>query len=150
MTTQTPTLRPRPPRALTPAEFYRLAEVPPEQEWFGNLRNRHTRKAYANDIKEFMTFAGLREAQALRTVTRAHVIAWRDRLEKQQCAGATLRRKLAALSSLFKYLCEQNAVFSNPVDGVARPKANNYRGKSPVISDAQVVALLAAPSTKTL
>jgi hypothetical protein len=49
-------------RTLTPAEFYRLADVPPEVEWFGNLRNRHTRKAYANDIKEFMAFIGIREA----------------------------------------------------------------------------------------
>ena len=144
------TVRGKTERALTPAEFYRLAEVPPEVEWFGNLRNRHTRKAYANDIKEFMAFVGIREAQSFRSVTRAHIIAWRDALERDQCAGATLRRKLAALSSLFNYLCEQNAVFSNPVDGVTRPKANNYRGKSPVISDAQAAALLTAPPADTL
>jgi site-specific recombinase XerD len=70
-------------------------------------------------------------------------------LERNRCAGATLRRKLAALSSLFNYLCEQNAVFINPVDGVSRPKANNYRGKSPVISDAQAAALLTAPPAET-
>jgi integrase/recombinase XerD len=144
------TVRTATDRVLTPAEFYRLTDVPPEVEWFGNLRNRHTRKAYANDIKEFMAFVGLREAQDFRTVTRAHVIAWRYRLEHNQCAGSTLRRKLAALSSLFNYLCEQNAVFINPVDGVTRPKANNYRGKSPVISDAQATALLAAPPADTL
>jgi integrase/recombinase XerD len=63
------TKRTKTARVLTPAEFYRLADVPPEMEWFGNLRNRHTRKAYANDIKEFMAFVGLREAQAFRTVT---------------------------------------------------------------------------------
>ncbi len=57
-------LRGKTERALTPAEFYRLADVPPEMEWFGNLRNRHTRKSYANDIKEFMAFAGIQEAQA--------------------------------------------------------------------------------------
>ena len=30
-----------------------------------------------------------------------------------------IRRKLSALSSLFDYLCERNAVAGNPVDGVA-------------------------------
>jgi integrase/recombinase XerD len=75
--------------------------------------------------------------QSLALFTHAHVIAWRDRLERTPCAGSTLRRKLAALSSLFTYLCEKNAVFINLVDGVTRPKANNYRGKSPVLSDAQ-------------
>ena len=32
-------------RALTAAEFDKLAEVPPEIEWFANLRNPHTRAA---------------------------------------------------------------------------------------------------------
>src|SRR5215510_1614751 len=33
-------------RALTAAEFYKLADIPPEIEWFANLRNPNTRKAY--------------------------------------------------------------------------------------------------------
>ena len=127
-------------RAFTPAEFYCLAEVPPEMEWFSNIRNANTRKAYAHDIREFMAFIGMWEPQEFRTVTRVHVIAWRDALERNQCAEATLWRKLAALSLLFNYLCEQYAVFINPFDGIDRPKANNYRGKPPVISDAKAAA----------
>jgi hypothetical protein len=34
------------PRLLTAAEFHRLADVPPEVEWFANLGNPHTRRAY--------------------------------------------------------------------------------------------------------
>ena len=37
-------------RLLTAAEFHRLAEVPPEIEWFANIRNRSTRRAYENAI----------------------------------------------------------------------------------------------------
>ena len=59
-------------------------------KWFGNIRNANTCKAYANDIQKFMAFVGIREPQEFRTVTRAHVIAWRDALERDQCAGATL------------------------------------------------------------
>jgi hypothetical protein len=29
----------------------------PETEWFANIDNPHTRRAYRNDLKEFMTFA---------------------------------------------------------------------------------------------
>jgi len=32
-------------RLLTAAEFHRLSDVPPEIEWFANIRNRSTRRA---------------------------------------------------------------------------------------------------------
>ena len=58
-------------RALTAAEFYKLAEVPPEIEWFANLRNPNTRKAYENDLREFRRFIGITRPEEFRTVTRA-------------------------------------------------------------------------------
>jgi site-specific recombinase XerD len=48
------------------------------------------------------------------TVTRAHVIAWRDELKKS-LTGPSVRHRLPALASLFEYLCEKNAVSHNPV-----------------------------------
>jgi site-specific recombinase XerC len=46
------------------------------------------------------------------------------------------RRKLSALASFFDALCERNAVKDNPVHGVERPKASNYEGLTPALSDA--------------
>src|SRR3954470_12284927 len=43
-------------RLLTAAEFHRLADVPPEVEWFANLSNPHTRRVYENAVKDFMRF----------------------------------------------------------------------------------------------
>ncbi len=40
-------------RLLTAAEFQRLADVPPEIEWFANIRNRSTRRAYENAMHDF-------------------------------------------------------------------------------------------------
>ena len=57
-----------PRRTLTSAEFSRLADVPPETEWFANIDNPHTRRAYRNDLKEFMTFAGIRTPLELRLI----------------------------------------------------------------------------------
>jgi len=49
-----------PSRTLTLAQFDILSDVPPEIEWFANLTNANTRKAYRQDIHDFMAFAGLR------------------------------------------------------------------------------------------
>jgi integrase/recombinase XerD len=79
-------------------------------------------------VDEFSGFAGLRCPAELRTVTRAHVIAWRKDLEDRGLLPSSIRRKLSALSSLFDYLCERYAVSGNPVAGVKRPMANDNEG----------------------
>ena len=119
-------------------------------EWFANIDNQRTRRAYQIDLKDFMSFVGIRRPEEFRLVTRAHLIAWRKQLEQRSLAGATIRRKLAALSSLFEYLCEHNAVTNNPVKGVKRPKVESYEGKTPALGDHQARALLNAPNTETL
>lgn len=146
-----PDLIPAPkPRALTAKQFGDLADVPPELEWLANITNPKTRRAYKEDVNDFFHFAGLRRPVELRGVTRAHVIAWRKDLEVRQLSAATIRRKLSALSSLYDYLCERNAVAGNPVDGVKRPLANGNEGSTPALGDAQARKLLEAPPGDTL
>ena len=65
-------------RLLTADQFQRLADVPPEIEWFANLGNKATRRAYENALGDFMKFTGIVKPEEFRGVTRAHVIAWRD------------------------------------------------------------------------
>lgn len=137
-------------RLLTAAQFQRLSDVPAETEWFANIKSAGTRRIYKIDIRDFMAFVGIVRPEEFRTVTRAHVIAYRDELLRRQLQGATVRRKLAALSSLFEYLCERNAVPVNPVKGVTRPKVDSYQGKTPALSDAQARTLLEAPKGNTL
>lgn len=103
--------------SLTTVQFQTLAEVPPEDEWLANISNEKTRRAYKNDVSEFVALMGLKTPEALRAVTRAHVIAWRKQNGGAELSAPTIRRKLSALSSLFEYLCEKNAVTGNPVDG---------------------------------
>jgi integrase/recombinase XerD len=124
-------------RALTAAQFQGLAEVPPELEWFANIPNEKTRRAYRLDITDFSAFVGINRPEEFRLITRAHVIVWLKDVERRQLSPSTIRRKLSALSSLFEYLCERNAVTHNPAKGVKRPKANNNEGTTPALSDAQ-------------
>lgn len=137
-------------RALTAPQFQQLAAVPAESEWFANLRSRQTRRAYQGDVRAFMQFVGIAAPGEFRSVTRAHVLSWRSALERERLSGASIRRKLAALSSLFEYLCECNAVAANPVRGVKRPLVESYEGKTPAISDAQARRLLDAPDASSL
>jgi hypothetical protein len=52
--------------------------------------------ANENDVAEFMTFMGLRDHAALRSVARSHVIAWRKDLESRKlsaaCIGVSFQR----------------------------------------------------------
>lgn len=135
---------------LTSREFQVLAVVPAEAEWFANIDNEGTKRIYATSLREFMAFVGISRAEEFRIVTRAHVIAWRKDLEERRLSGATIRSKLAALSSLFEYLCDKNAVTHNPVKGVKRPKVETYEGKTPALGDHQARALLEAPAEDTI
>ena len=151
-----PEVAPQPPvpvvpagRLLTAREFQQLADVPPELEWFANIRNPNSRRAYEKAVGDFIRFAGVTHPEEFRTVTRAHVIAWRDDLAARGLGGATLRHRLAALSSLFEYLCDKNAVTHNPVKGVKRPRAESGEGRTPALGDHQARELLVAPGKET-
>jgi integrase/recombinase XerD len=137
-------------RLLTAAQFHQLTDVPAAVVWLGNIDNPNTRRAYQGDVEAFVAFCGIEQADELRMVTRAHVIAWRTELEGQELAAATIRRKLSAVSSLFEYLCNENAVESNPVAGVKRPSEDANEGKTPALSDDQAKLLLQAPDGDNL
>ncbi|RMW28772.1 Site-specific recombinase, phage integrase family, partial [Pseudomonas syringae pv. antirrhini] len=138
-------------RRLTAAEFQHWAAMPTAVEWFANIDNPRTRRAYQNDLEDFCSFVGLTAADEFRAVTRPHVLAWRGQLETRGLAGATIRRKLAALASLFDHLLENNAVAGgNPVHGVKRPRIETNEGKTPALGDDQAKLLLTAPDGWTL
>lgn len=78
-------------QTLTKAELNALADVPPEIEWFANLQNPNTRRAYQTDLRSFRRFAGIPGPTEFRRVTRAHVIAWRKQMEKDAMAPSTIQ-----------------------------------------------------------
>jgi len=137
-------------RLLTRSEFQGLANVPPEIEWFANITNKNTKRAYEKDLQGFMDFCGIQTPEEFRVVTRSHIISWRKTLETNNLGSSTIRRKLSAISSLFEYLCEKNAVTHNPVKGVKRPNSQANEGRTPALSDDQARILLEAPRKDTL
>lgn len=136
--------------ALTAAEFERLTDVPAFMVWLGNIDNPNTRRAYQGDLEGFIAFCGIEQPDELRHVSRAHVIAWRDGLQATGLAPSTIRRKLSSISSLFDFLCNENAVEVNPVAGVKRPTMEANEGKTPALSDEQARKLLQSPTGNKL
>lgn len=137
-------------RILDLTEFQQLSEIPFELEWYANLDNENTRRTYKIALRDFMQFTGIHKPEEFRQVTRAHIIAFRDELKRRDLSGSSIRNKLAAISSLFEYLCDKNAVTHNPVKGTKRPSVESYEGKSPALGDHQARALLESPEIVTL
>lgn len=73
-----------------------------------------------------MAFIGIVQPEEFRAITRGHILAWRVAPEKQNLAGATIRRSLATPASLYDYLCEANGVtysLSTSMTGMMRARA---------------------------
>jgi integrase/recombinase XerD len=97
-------------------------EIQPELAWLAGLGNHDTRRVYGRAIEDFRQFLEIAGAGGFRTISRAHVMAWREHLLRRGLGQGTVRHRLAALSSFFEYLCEKEIVAWNPAASVKRPK----------------------------
>ena len=86
-----------------------------------------------------MRFVGIAQPGEFRTVTPAHIIAWRDDPVGRGLSGSTIRHRLA---SLLQHLCDRNAVAHNPVKGAQRPRTERGVGKTRALGDHQARKLL--------
>jgi site-specific recombinase XerD len=128
-----------------------LAAIPEEAVWLAQLKSRRTRLAYRRDVEDFMRFVGIGSPSDLRRVNHRPVIAWESHMrETQKLKASTIRRRLAALSSLFGHLVRHNVVAVNPVRDVARPRISRTQGKTLAFSQRQARQLLDAPSPDTI
>ncbi len=135
-------LVPLKPRSLTAKEFQDLVDVPAEEDWLANQENPNTKRAYRHHVREFMLFAGIATPEQCRQVTGRHVTEWRDELKRLGLAPTSIRHRLAALSSLYNFLCDKHAVTHNPVKGIQRPKVVSNEGRTPHLGRAQARDLL--------
>ena len=70
--------------------------------------------------------------------------------EEQKSQASTVRRRLAALSSLFAHLLKFGVVEMNPVRDVERPAINRREGMTLAFSQTQAQSILDAPDPATL
>src|SRR3954471_18685022 len=83
-----------------------LAAIPEEQIWLTKQKSPCTRRAYRLDVAHFMRTLGLANLEDLRQADHKAVIAWeRYMREVERAAASTIRRRMAALSSLTSISC---------------------------------------------
>lgn len=126
------------------------SNLPPEAVWLANFTSPQTRKAYKTSVLQFLAFAGLEHSEQLPSVTPAHLIAWREQLRTDGASPRTINNKISALSSLYKYLCEQQHTATNPAEGVKRLKVNQNTVETPVLTAQQVRLMLDSTRGDTL
>lgn len=133
------------------ASLAELAAIPEEEVWLASQKSARTRRAYKLDVAHFMRTLGITMPEQLRLIDHRAVIAWERMMrEEQGAAASTVRRRLAALSSLFKHLVRHGAASRNPVVDVTRPNINREEGSTLAFSKAQARRLLDAPAENTL
>src|SRR5947199_503209 len=128
-----------------------LAGIPEEQVWLASRKSARTRRAYHNDVAHFMRTFNIQSPEELRKIDHRAVMAW-ERLmrEEQGSQASTVRRRLAALSSLFAHLVKFGVVEMNPVRDVERPVVNRREGMTLAFSQTQARAILDKPDPGTL
>ncbi len=133
------------------ASLNALAAIPEEEIWLASQKSARTRRAYRQDVKHFTRTLGIATPEQLRQVDHRAVIAWeRIMREQENAAASTVRRRLAALSSLFKHLVRHGTAGRNPVVDVQRPTINREEGSTAAFSKVQARRLLDAPAADTV
>ena len=122
-----------------------------ETLWLRNFISQATQRTYKRVFCEFCLFAGVESPEALRGVSAAVVIAYRDYLtETRGMRPRSVRNRMAAISSLFKHLVREQVIQTNPVEHIQRPKVAEERGATPAMTPEQVRKMLDATDVNTL
>jgi site-specific recombinase XerD len=138
-----------PPDRL-PSTLDQLAAIPEEEIWLSKQKSARTRRAYRLDVTHFMKTLGITTPVELRQADHKAVIAWeRYMRETEHAASSTIRRRLAALSSLYKHLVRHGHAARNPVGEVERPAINRDGGSTLAFAKVQARKLLDLPAEDT-
>jgi integrase/recombinase XerD len=128
-----------------------LALMPEEDVWLASCKSPETRQAYAGDVRLFIQALGITSREELRQVDHKAVIGWEHHMrEVQHLHPATIRRRLAALSSLFRHLVKYGIGAINPIREIERPAINWWEGMTPAFTPQQARALLDALNATTI
>ena len=106
-----------------------------------NIRNPHTRRAYARAVGEFLAWCESASVASLAAVQPLHVASWIES-QGREVSAPTVKQQLAALRHLFDWLVTGQVVPVNPAASVRGPRHVVRVGKTPVLEPAEARALL--------
>jgi len=106
-----------------------------------NIRNPHTRRAYARAADEFLAWCAAVGMPSTGAVQTVHVATW---IEAGTCelAVPNVKQRLAAIRHLFDWLVTGQVVPVNPAASVRGPRHVVTSGQTPVLDPLEARALL--------
>jgi len=108
----------------------------------------HTVKAYAEDLRQFATFAEARGVMDAAAVDTALLRAYLQHMNQADLARASRARKTASLRSFFTFLARQSVIPRSPAIGLRSVKQDRRLPKFLRLDE--IEALMAAPDQKPL
>jgi site-specific recombinase XerD len=106
-----------------------------------NIRNPHTRRAYARAADEFLSWCAAAGVPSIGTVQPVHVATWIE-AGTRELAAPSVKQRLAAIRHLFDWLVTGQVVPVNPAASVRGPRHVVTSGQTPVLDPAEARALL--------
>jgi integrase/recombinase XerD len=116
--------------------------------WLTGLRSARTRRAYAADVLAWLAWLADRETGVL-AAGRVHVDLWAATQLGAGASASSVRRRLSALSSFYRYCAAHDLIARVPTQGVARPAVDPDYTATVGLDRAQARALLAAADADT-
>src|ERR1019366_8333891 len=113
-----------------------------------NIRNRNTRRAYAQAVREFLGWSEDHRVASIAVVQPVHVAGYTEELTRERSAP-TAKQRLAAIRHLFDWLVVGQVVPVNPASSVRGPSHVVKRGKTPVLSPEEARRVLDAIDIST-
>jgi site-specific recombinase XerD len=113
-----------------------------------NIRNPHTRRAYAQATREFLAWCEAAGVPSIAAVQPMHVAAYIEQLTRER-AAPTAKQRLAAIRHLFDWLVMGQVIPTNPAASVRGPKHLVKKGKTPVLSPKEARRLLESIDVST-
>jgi integrase/recombinase XerC len=106
-----------------------------------NIRNPHTRRAYARAVEEFLGWCASVGVRSIADVQPVHVATWIE-AGTRDLAAPSVKQRLAAIRHLFDWLVTGQVVPVNPAASVRGPRHVVTCGQTPVLDPAEARALL--------
>lgn len=75
---------------------------------------------------------------------RAHIDVWRRTLVDAKLSNQTVNQRLSAVSSLYRYLVEEEILDRNPAQHITRMTVTTDEAETPALDDHEAAALMAA------
>lgn len=108
--------------------------------WIASYGSTATRSAYRTDVQRFLEFLDAGNLDLLEA-GRKHVDAF-VRSREQLDTPSTLRRRIAAISAMYRYVQSEGLIQRNPTEAIRRPVVDQDHSASESLTHAEAIRFL--------